>query len=471
MAKRAVTKRLVGISILVVLIVIIVRLTGHLESLAKNGNLAAAEKTSTDDLYRVMGASSCGGSSCHGNSTARTNLRIGQNEFYIWSRKDKHAKAYEALTGADAKIIAKNLKITSPEGSERCLACHAMPVSDDRQGTSYDITEGVTCEACHGPAEKWLNPHFRPDFDSQKAVALGMYNTKDLSKRAVLCLACHAGADGKEVTHELIGAGHPRLSFEIDTYSHAMPPHWRSTQEKKDREWFGVRLWATGQAVAFQNQIKRLAESRRTGFGRGPDFTHFDCFACHHQVVDRLRDITEKEKHNQMWRRRDYEGKPGRLVWNASSYAVLRHVVKLVASEEGKHFEQLTKTIHEGLTGNDVSHESFSTALHRLLALSDKLVSDVARFPFTQQSVLSLMKNISGDRRLLTSGYLTAEQEVLALASLYDAYLETAVAMPESKTVKETIDTLYKEIETGWTFNPTEFEGTMKRLHALLLKT
>jgi hypothetical protein len=262
------------------------------------------------------------------------------------------------------------------------------------------------------------------------------------------------------------------LTFEIDTYSYAMPPHWRSRQEKKDREWFGARLWAIGQAVALRNQIKRLAESRRTGFGSGLDFTHFDCFACHHQVVDRLRGITEKDKHKQIWRRRDYEGKPGRLVWNSSSYEVFRHVVNLAASEEGKHFEQLMRTFHEGLIGNEVSHESFSTALHRLLALSDRLVSDVAQFTFTQQSVLSLMKNISGDRRRrITSGYLAAEQEVLALASLYDAYLETAGAMPESKTVKETIDALYKEIETGWAFNPTEFEGTMNKLHALLLKT
>ena len=435
--------------------VIVIRPTGNLESLAQNKDLEVAEKTSADDLYRYMGASSCSGSASYGNSTARIKSRTGQNEFYIWSQKDKHAKAYEVLTNAGAKIIARNLKIAKPEDSERCLACHAMPVSPDRQGTSYDITEGVSCEACHGPAEQWLNPHIRPGFDPQKAMSLGMFNTKDLAKRAQMCLECHAGADGREVTHELIGAGHPRLTFEIDTYTYAMPPHWRSLQEKKDREWLGARLWAIGQAAAFRNQIKRLTESRRSGFGRGPDFTHFDCFACHHPVVDRLRGITEKDRHNQIWRRRDYEGKPGRLVWNSSSYAVFRHVVNLAASEEGKHFEQLMRTFHEGLTGKEVSHESFSTALKRLLVLSDRLVSDVAQFTFTRQSVVSLMKNISGDRRRpITSGYLAAEQEVLALASLYYAYLETAGAMPESKTVKETIDLFIRKLRVCGPLTP-----------------
>ena len=455
-----------------VLCVFVARSAWHLESLAENKDPAVSEQTNSDDLYRYMGASSCSGSDCHGNSTARTKLRIGQNEFYIWSQKDKHARAYEVLTNADAKIIARNLKIVKPEDSERCLVCHAVPVSPTRQGTFYDITDSVSCEACHGPAEKWLNLHYRPGFDPQKAASLGMYNTKDLVKRGEKCLECHAGAHGKEVTHELIGAGHPRLTFEIDNYTSVMPPHWRLPQEKKDREWLGARAWAIGQAAAFRNQIKRLAESPRTSLGRWPDFTHFNCFACHHAVVDRLRDITEKEKSEQVWRRRDYEGKPGRLVWNSSNYAVLRHVMNLAASDQGKHLEQLMRTFHEGLTGKEISPGSFNAALNRLFAFSDTLVSRVAQYTFTQQSVLSLMKNISADRLGLTrSDFLAAEQQVLALASLYDAYLETAGAMPESKMIKDTIDLLYKEIQRGWAFNPTEFEATMKKLHGLLSKT
>ncbi len=463
---------LIGISILFVLGVFIAWPAWYTESFAENKDPAVSEKTDSDDLYLYMGASSCSGSNCHGNSTARTNLRIGQNEFYIWSQKDKHARAYEVLTNADAKIIAGNLKIAKPEESERCLACHAVPVGPDHQGDFYDLMEGVSCEACHGPAGQWLNPHIRPGFDRQKATSLGMYNTKDLVKRAEKCLECHAGADGKDVTHELIGAGHPRLTFEIDSYTYAMPTHWQPPKEKKDRAWLSTRVWAIGQAAAFRNQIQRLAASRRTGAGLWPDFTHFDCFACHHAVIDRLRGTTEKEKMEQKWRRRDYDGKPGRLVWNASSHAIFRHVVNLAASEEGKYLEQLMKTFHEGLTGKESSRQSFNAVFNKLSTLSDKLVSQVAQYTFTQQGVLSLMKNISGDgHRFTASGFLAAEQAVLALASLYDAYLETAGAMPESKTIKDTIDALHKEIQNGRAFDPAEFEATMNKLHELLSKT
>jgi hypothetical protein len=43
--------------------------------------------------------------------------------------------------------------------------------------------------------------------------------------------------------------------------------------------------------------------------------------------------------------------------------------------------------------------------------------------------------------------------------------------MPESKTIKDTIDALHKEIQSGRAFNPTEFEATMNKLHELLSKT
>jgi hypothetical protein len=470
--KRRGQNGLIGIGILFALSAIIARPMQNPELFAENKDLAVSEKTRSDDLYSYMGASSCSGSDCHGNSTARNKFRIGQNEFYIWSQKDKHAKAYEVLTNADAKVIARNLRIAKPEESARCLVCHAVSVSPDSQGTLYDITDSVSCEACHGPAEKWLSPHYRPGFDRQKAMSLGMYDTSDLVKRAEKCLECHAGTEGREVTHELIGAGHPRLTFEIDTYAYAMPSHWRPPTEKKDREWLGARAWAIGQAAAFRNQIKRLAASRRADVGLWPDFTRFDCFACHHAVVDRLHGITEKEKAEQAWRRRDYDGKPGRLIWNSSSYGVFRHVVNLTAPEEGKHLEQLMRTFHEGLTGKESSRESFNAVVNRLSALSDKLVSQIAQYTFTRQNVLSLMKNISGDgRRLTASGFLAAEQAVLALASLYDAYLETAGVMSESKTIKDTIDALHKQIQSGSAFNPSEFETTMSKLHELLPKT
>ena len=463
----------IGLSVILLLFVlggIPVWIPWSTDLLAQTKDKAGADKsTGLDDHYMYMGAASCSGSACHGSTTPRNKLGIGQNEFYIWSEKDDHTKAYDILTKSHARIIAKNLKIAKPEESDRCLVCHTMQTNADRQGKLFDVTDGVSCEACHGAAERWLGPHIRKDWDAKKAAEFGMYPTKDLAKRAEKCLECHAGTDGKVVDHELIGAGHPRLKFELDNYSYSMPAHWRQPKEKQDRDWLATRTWAVGQAMALRNEIRRLASSRRSKVGLWPDLTHFDCFSCHHAVVDHRQNLSEQEKNEQRWRFKDYEGRPGRLVWNAAGYSILRHIVTQISPEEGRALEQLIKALYEGLSGKSISHESFSTTLTSLSDLSDRLVSQVSQYTFTQQTALSLMKNLSGDsQRLAGAGFQSAEQAVFALASLYDAYLEAVGSLPEEKAVKATIDALYNDVKGGQSFNPSKFEADMSKVHAYL---
>jgi len=432
------------------------------------------------DLYSYLGGASCSGSACHGSTIHRTKLKVGQNEFYIWSQKDRHSQAYEVLTGVDSKRIAKNLKIDKPEKSRRCLVCHAVQVDPARQGVLFDITEGVSCEACHGPAEQWLGPHIQKNWGPKRAAATGMYNTKDLVKRSEKCLSCHLGVGQDVVDHELIGAGHPRLKFEIDNYSHVMPAHWQPPKEKSAHDWLGTRAWAIGQAVALRNQIRLLVSSRTRPAGLWPDFVHFECYACHHQVVDHVRDISEDEKKMQRWRVRDYDGKPGRLVWNASSYVVFRHVVNHISPERGKTLDRLIKAFHDGLTGKSAASADFDSTLTKLSDLTEQLVPMISQHEFTQQNVLFLMRSISGDSRAISNGgFQSAEQAVLALASLYDAYSEAVGTIPERKrifteaieakpeeeSIKDVMDTLFKDIEDGRTFSHPRFEADMEKLH------
>jgi hypothetical protein len=431
---------------------------------------ATSDKGESPDLYSYMGAESCSGSACHGNSAPRTKLKIAQNEFYIWSQKDLHSKGYEVLLGADGKRMAQLLKIEKPEKSQRCLACHAVDTDNARQGTLYDMAEGVSCEGCHGAAERWLGPHIRKDWDAKRAADLGMYNTKDLGKRAEKCLTCHMGTGSDIVDHELIGAGHPRLKFELDNYSHAMPAHWLPSKEKAERDWVGARAWAISQAVALKTQLQLLVGSRKTRQVMWPDLIHFDCYACHHGVVDRVRDLTEEDKKDQRWRTRDYGGKPGRLVWNAGHYTVFRYFVQQAMPDQAKVLDQAVTAFHEGLTGKR-SPEGFDAQLNRLAELSAQLVPRVSQYKFTPQNTWALMRSISGDGRTIAmAGFQSAEQAVLALASLYDAYAEVAGPGPDAKGIKDTIDALYQDIKDGRAYHPLQFEKDLKRLNGYLAR-
>lgn len=436
-----------------------------------------ALKDKSPDLIKYMGAGSCNASGCHGLvDPKKRKFTILQNEYWLWewnagdqqNRLDfGHSKAFENLKTPESRQMAKHLGLKSPETEPRCLACHAVPVPENRRGPNYEVTEGVTCEGCHGAAELWLGPHTRKDWDKRKGAEYGMLDTKNLVKRAELCLRCHQGADKDMVDHELIGAGHPRLSFEMDSYSELMPVHWIVPKEEKD--WSGARIWAVGQAEALHQQLELLVSSRKTPGVMWPDFTFFDCYACHHDVADRVRGISDAEKKLQRWRVKDLGGKkPGRLVWNAAGYTVLRHAVREVVPEKAALLDESFAKLHEMLTGKPVAAE-FEQTVGQLLQLSGQLGPALAGHTFTQKEVWSIMRRITGDATVIANaGFQSAEQAVLALSSLQESYSRTMGSMPNAKAFSGGLDQLNNDIVLGYKFNLVQFSQHLSGMRKLL---
>jgi hypothetical protein len=103
--------------------------------------------------------------------------------------------------------------------------------------------------------------------------------------------------------------------------------------------------------------------------------------------------------------------------------------------------------------------------------LSDKLVVAVSHQSFNQPVVLALMRSISADgKRLAAAGFQSAEQAVLSVASLYDAYKDAVGPPPDHPAIMEAIEVLYKTIHDGRTFNASEFEANMSRVNKLFQK-
>lgn len=419
-------------------------------------------KAKSADLIKYMGAGSCNASGCHGlTEPKKRKFSIWQDEYWRWlgdAKKDNfgHSTAFNNLKTPESRRMAKNLGLKSPETEPRCLACHAISVEENRKGPNYDLAEGVTCEGCHGPAEQWLGPHTRRDWDKAKGATFGMLDTKNLSKRAERCLTCHLGTEKYGVDHELIGAGHPRLSFELDSYGEVMPAHWVVPLEEKD--WNGVRTWAVGQAVSFRTQLDLLLASRKSQALLWPDLAQFDCYACHHDVVDRVRGISEDDKKYQRWRFKDYSGKkPGRLVWNAASYAVFRHAVREIAPDKAEALDELVSKLQESLTGKAPLSE-FEQSMAKLQQLSGDLVSTVEKHRFTQKEVWSIMRRITSDGLAIgNAGFQSAEQAVLAIASLQESYAKTVGSMPNTKGMTASINQLNDDIALGRKFNLDQF--------------
>jgi hypothetical protein len=128
-----------------------------------------------------------------------------------------------------------------------------------------------------------------------------MKDTHDLLSRAQLCASCHVGDPqlGRDVNHDLIAAGHPRLNFEFHAYLGVMPKHWTDTPGAKigfrtDRETH-AEAWAIGQLVSAESALRLLAAraesaEKQTGSPDAaqsapwPEFAEYGCYACHHQL-------------------------------------------------------------------------------------------------------------------------------------------------------------------------------------------
>ncbi|MBM3516152.1 MAG: hypothetical protein FJX59_20905, partial [Alphaproteobacteria bacterium] len=233
-----------------------------------------------------LGVGSCGGSSCHGALEPWSGSTVLQNEFVVWQEKDPHSDAYKTLQSEESKRIARNLGLPNATEADICLDCHADNVPEAKRAKGFQMSDGVGCESCHGGGEQWLGIHISGRADHAENIKAGLFPTEDPEARARLCLSCHLGDKDRVITHRIMGAGHPRLAFELDTYSITQPAHFKVdadyTKRKGTPDHF--KIWAVGQVVAVESLLDAMLDPNRNQDGIFPELVFFDCHSCHHPM-------------------------------------------------------------------------------------------------------------------------------------------------------------------------------------------
>ena len=242
-------------------------------------------------------------------------IRILQTEYSTWIARDRHARATDVLSNAVSQRMGQILGIGAPARAQKCLACHALDVPASERGKNF-TTEGVSCEACHGPATGWLGYHVTRGATHEESVRRGMYDTRDPVKRTEKCLTCHLGTSEAFVDHEMIAAGHPDLVFELEAFSAAMPRHWQPAAQPDS--YAPVRTFAVGQLVHLRAGLDRLA--RRVKGPVWPEYAELDCFSCHHGLT----------RPEDSWRQAQgyaHRARPGNPPLQISTYVTARRVL------------------------------------------------------------------------------------------------------------------------------------------------
>jgi hypothetical protein len=358
--------------------------------------------------HKYTGTGSCAASSCHGAKKPAAKPGDPDDTYTIWATKDKHNKAYNTLTKKESTAIAQKMKLGKAAESDKCTGCHALHVTKEQlvARAKYDVGDGVSCDSCHGPAEKWLEGHDKGEkaWPHAKSVSLGMYDTKDVLKRAELCASCHLAIDA-----EMVAAGHPSLIFELDSFSNNQPPHW-----KDQKEWFGPSAWSTGQAVALRESAQQLSTRAK---GTVPE-------ALLKESWDQTR----------------------------GHAATLRPLLAQVAADAGKSLDQEIAAIGEAM-GKDKAKVSAGAA--NVAKVAGDLAKRLSQVKFNKDIVWNTLKGeVSDPERAVAGGLRSAEQVAMAVDSLFRA-VNPVAKPPEGKAIDAAIGKMFDELPT----KPADFDA------------
>lgn len=286
-----------------------------------------------------------------------------------WLERDKHAYAYQLvrqdlspdeLNKEERKSNQLSVEITSKlkwtvgdknkkgDGNfeRKCLTCH-VGTSVEESWSETNLQFGVQCESCHGPGSEYTKREnhqqvsWRAKAPDQKS-ELGMWDLTSPSKAAAVCLSCHLGNIdmGRFVSHDMYAAGHPVLPpFDLQVFLNAMPPHWRTLEEKppyeKQAEYNRVHFDIAGNTDEIQSAINgSYNKTRRSMIGglvandlgielihQGAaqpntwgDYSIYNCMGCHQEL---------KKNSTQVWPESRIPGRPFPANWLTLEYPTI----------------------------------------------------------------------------------------------------------------------------------------------------
>ena len=405
-----------------------------------------------------VGVVNCANSLCHGSISEWKDSDVLQNEYVTWSRLDKHARAYQILLDERSRKIASKFGLRTPaHESKVCLDCHAHNVPAAQRGERFKLSDGVTCEACHGPAGRWLATHVEPGATHATNVAHGLYPAESSRERAQLCLSCHWGNADKFVNHRMMAAGHPRLSFELDTFSSIEPAHVRIDRDYQQRKqvWDGVKTWAIGQALAVSQMMDLLADPKRGRDGLFPELVLFDCHACHHPMSERR------------WRPKPAFGPgpgPGLARINDSGMLMLRAIARQIDPTLGARVTAQTIKLHHAAAGE--GDPVLQARAMKRVALD--VATRVEQYTFSATSLRGIALGLVDDGLAGNYGdYAGAEQAAMAIGSVVD-FMHKRGLLAATAPVNAGLDRLNAALADDEKYRPALFQQRLRELRVLL---
>lgn len=409
---------------------------------------------------RYTGVATCAGSTCHGRAEGNGEI-VRQDELASWqepsSPSGAHSRALAIIQTARGRKITDALGLKSPGSEPACLGCHSTFVPASDRGPRFQVSDGIGCESCHGAASGWLASHYTKDGSHSANISNGLIPLENPQTRAGVCLDCHYGsADGNQfVTHGMMAAGHPRVSFELDLFS-ALQQHHDFDEDYVQRKGGddSVRLWAVGQAEAVRRATSLFADPKLGTDGSFPEFYFYDCHSCHRAIADGP---------NQS---RTFQTNPGRPIpfaqppFNDENIIMLSAVSKVLAPAQADGFEKASRDFHAAM---GEGREQAVSAAKALSNSAKGLSSALSVRSYGSNDAFTVISSIAA--RATSSrftDYTGSVQAVMAIDTLLNSLVRNGrITVGASAGIRANLGRAYQAVGNPENYNPDRFRTAL----------
>ncbi|GFZ90947.1 hypothetical protein GCM10019071_21220 [Sphingobium fuliginis] len=403
------------------------------------------------------GVASCAGSTCHGRMEGDGTV-VRQDELMRWQEPSTpggaHSRAHAVLNGTRGRQIAATLGLGDAASAPACLGCHSTAAA--ARGARFLTQDGVGCEACHGPASGWIASHYAVGASHAANVAAGMTPLDRPQARASVCLDCHFGSarDGQFVTHRIMAAGHPRISFELDLFSSMQAHHDEDGDyaQRKGRT-DSLKLWAVGQAMAVERALTLYAGAKGTE-GAFPEFYFFDCQSCHRRIYDQAE------------RSKTWEANPGRPIpagmppFNDENMILLSAAARVAAPGLAGRFDADSRAFHAAIARDRAGAVA---AAGRLAGSARALADAFAAGGMQGDMAFAIVREIAGSAiSPRFTDYEGSVQAVMAVDTLLNGLVKSGrVTIGAAAGIRADVNRAYAAVREPNGYRPGDFRAAL----------
>lgn len=130
--------------------------------------------------FQYIGVQKCSGACHKGDSKG--------NQLEIWEGS-KHSQAWKTLETDEANELAKKEGFETPAAeTPLCIKCHVLgkDINSEEITETFDKTQGVQCESCHGPGSEYKKLSIMKD--REKSIENGLIIQ---TEKEAFCTNCH----------------------------------------------------------------------------------------------------------------------------------------------------------------------------------------------------------------------------------------------------------------------------------------